>query len=113
MTIFVSGKLQQYLEFYGAHKSFITQWGMNHEKNVDKMRNLTFMSLGESSKEITFDTLQQHLQISADQVESFVIDGKELYILRNSQNLSFCFLNFKLLGFLFFSNSNQVHSMQD
>jgi hypothetical protein len=50
--------------------------GMNHEKNINKMRILTFMSLGENSKVITFDLLQQQLQINSEEVESFVIDGK-------------------------------------
>ena len=39
------------------------------------MRILTFMSLGENSKVITFDVLQQQLQINFEEVESFVIDG--------------------------------------
>jgi hypothetical protein len=47
---------------------------MNHEKNINKLRILTFMSLGENSKVITFDVLQQQLQISEEDVESFVID---------------------------------------
>ncbi len=48
---------------------------MNHEKNRNKLRILIFMSLGENSKVITFDVLQQQLQISEEDVESFVIDG--------------------------------------
>jgi hypothetical protein len=48
---------------------------MNHEKNINKLHILTFMSLGENSKVITFDVLQQQLQISEEDVESFVIDG--------------------------------------
>ena len=51
---------------------------MNHEKNINKMRILTFMSLGENSKVITFDVLQQQLQIDQGDVESFVIDGNQL-----------------------------------
>ena len=47
---------------------------MNHEKNINKLRILTYMSLGEKSKVITFDVLQQQLQISEEDVESFVID---------------------------------------
>jgi hypothetical protein len=39
------------------------------------MRILTFVSLGESNKTLSFDVLQQQLQIDADDVESFVIDG--------------------------------------
>ena len=76
-TIFVSGKLNQYMEFYEAHKSFVSQSGMSHEKNIDKMRILTLMSLAENNKELPFDTLQKQLKIEADDIESFVIDGKE------------------------------------
>lgn len=74
-TIFVSGELSQYLDFFQAHKSFITTFGMNHEKNINKMRILNLMSLAENSKEIPFDLLQKKLQIEADDIEAFVIDG--------------------------------------
>lgn len=74
-TIFVSGKLNQYIEFYEAHKTFVTQTGMNHEKNIDKLRILTLMSLAENNKELPFDLLQKQLKIEADEIESFVIDA--------------------------------------
>lgn len=74
-TIFVSGRLHQYIEFYNAHKSFIAQFGMNHERNINKMRILSLMSLAETSKELPFDLLQKQLQITADEIESFVIDA--------------------------------------
>ncbi len=51
------------------------QQGMNHERNVNKMRILTLMSLAETSKELAFDLLQKQLQIEEDEIESFVIDG--------------------------------------
>lgn len=74
-TIFVSGKLNQYLEFYEAHKTFISQTGMNHERNIDKLRILTLMTLAENNKELPFDLLQKQLKIEADEIESFVIDA--------------------------------------
>lgn len=74
-TIFVSGKLNQYMEFYEAHKTFVAQTGMNHEKNIDKLRILTLMSLAENNKELPFETLQKQLKIEADEIESFVIDA--------------------------------------
>lgn len=40
-----------------------------------KMRLLTFMGMAVEFKEISFDTMQQELQIGADDVEAFVIDG--------------------------------------
>lgn len=42
-----------------------------------KMRLLTFMGMAVENKEISFDTMQQELQIGADDVEAFVIDGKK------------------------------------
>lgn len=49
--------------------------GLSHEQNVAKMRLLTFMGMAVEFKEISFDTMQQELQIGADDVEAFVIDG--------------------------------------
>lgn len=74
-TIFVSGKLNQYMEFYEAHKTFVSQTGMNHEKNIDKLRILTLMSLAENNKELPFDLLQKQLKIEGGEIESFVIDA--------------------------------------
>ena len=42
---------------------------------MSKMRLLTFMGMSVEFKEISFDTMQQELQIGADDVEAFVIDG--------------------------------------
>ena len=52
--------------------------GLLHEQNMAKMRLLTFMGMAVESKEISFDTMQQELQIGADDVEAFVIDGKAI-----------------------------------
>lgn len=49
-----------------------------------KMRLLTFMGMAVEYKEISFDTMEQELQIGAEDVEAFVIDGT------NIQNF-FCF----------------------
>lgn len=52
--------------------------GLSHEQNMEKMRLLTFMGMAVEMKEISFDTMQQELQIGAEDVESFVIDGTAL-----------------------------------
>jgi len=49
--------------------------GLNHEQNMKKMRLLTFMQLAETNPEMSFDTMQEELQISESEVESFIIDG--------------------------------------
>jgi translation initiation factor 3 subunit M len=74
LTIFVSGRLAQYLEFAKVNKDFINSIGLNHEQSVHKMRVLSFMSLAETSSEISFDTVQREMQLQPDEVESFIID---------------------------------------
>lgn len=61
-----------FLEY--SRNSFICL-GLNHEQNMKKMRLLTFMQLAEANTEMTFDTIQEELQLPADQVEAFIIDG--------------------------------------
>uniref|UniRef100_A0A2R5LFH7 Eukaryotic translation initiation factor 3 subunit M n=1 Tax=Ornithodoros turicata TaxID=34597 RepID=A0A2R5LFH7_9ACAR len=73
LTIFVAEKLSAYLQFYQANKDFITSLGLSHEQNMHKMRLLTLVQMAESQKEISFDTLQQELQL--EEVEAFVVDA--------------------------------------
>ncbi|XP_009332851.1 PREDICTED: eukaryotic translation initiation factor 3 subunit M [Pygoscelis adeliae] len=75
LTIFVSAKLASYVKFYQNNKDFIDSLGLLHEHNMAKMRLLTFMGMAVENKEISFDTMQQELQIGADDVEAFVIDA--------------------------------------
>uniref|UniRef100_A0A8C1DB18 Eukaryotic translation initiation factor 3 subunit M n=1 Tax=Cyprinus carpio carpio TaxID=630221 RepID=A0A8C1DB18_CYPCA len=75
LTIFVSAKLAAYVKFYQSNKDFIESLGLSHEQNMAKMRLLTFMGMAVEMKEISFDTMQQELQIGAEDVEAFVIDA--------------------------------------
>ncbi|TNN75839.1 Eukaryotic translation initiation factor 3 subunit M [Liparis tanakae] len=75
LTIFVSGKLAAYVKFYQSNKDFIDSLGLSHEQNMSKMRLLTFMGMAVEFKEVSFDTMEQELQIGADDVEAFVIDA--------------------------------------
>lgn len=75
LTIFVSAKLSSYVKFYQNNKDFIDSLGLSHEQNMEKMRLLTFMGMAVENKEILFDTMQQELQLGADDVEAFVIDA--------------------------------------
>ncbi|GFR86357.1 eukaryotic translation initiation factor 3 subunit M [Elysia marginata] len=74
LTIFVSGKLNQYQQFYKNNKDFITSLGASHEENLRKMRLLTFMQMCENRKEMDFSLIQEEMQLEKDQVEEFVID---------------------------------------
>ncbi|XP_059148574.1 eukaryotic translation initiation factor 3 subunit M-like [Physella acuta] len=74
LTIFVSGKLTQYQQFYKNHTDFINSLGPSHEENIRKMRLLTFMQMCENRKEMDFSVIQEEMQLEKDQVEEFVID---------------------------------------
>ncbi|KAG9511269.1 Eukaryotic translation initiation factor 3 subunit M, partial [Fragariocoptes setiger] len=74
LTIFVSEKLQDYLEFYSKNIQVIENLGLVHEQNMKKMRLLTFMQMAESKKEISYETICEELQLEHDNVEPFVID---------------------------------------
>lgn len=61
---------------------FFSFTGLNHEQNMKKMRLLTFMQLAETNPEMSFDTIQEELQIDESEVESFIIDGKLFLLLK-------------------------------
>jgi len=74
LTIFVSEKLKNYLEFYEKNKSFVEGLGLDHEQNMKKMRILTFMHMAEGQKEISFETIMDELKIGSDEVEQFIFE---------------------------------------
>ncbi|XP_065578418.1 eukaryotic translation initiation factor 3 subunit M-like [Artemia franciscana] len=74
LTIFVTDPLPTYLTFYNENKEFVDSLGLSHEENVRKMRLLTFMQMAEAKEELTFDEVQDQLQISEKDVHQFIID---------------------------------------
>lgn len=54
--------------------------GLDHQANVHKMKLLTVMSLAEDSSIISFETIQQQVQVNADQVEPFLLERKIHFI---------------------------------
>lgn len=76
LQIFVNGNLDTYLKFYKEHEQFVNSQGLNHEHNLQKMRLLSFMQLAECNQEIPFALVEKELQMKADEVESFIIEGK-------------------------------------
>ncbi|KAI1309471.1 Eukaryotic translation initiation factor 3 subunit M [Halotydeus destructor] len=82
LNIFVSEKLQGYVNFYKANQSFVDSLGLSHDQNIKKMRLLTFMQLAENAKEITFASIQQELQLSDNTVEPFIIDVLKTKLVR-------------------------------
>ncbi|KAJ7390489.1 Eukaryotic translation initiation factor 3 subunit M [Desmophyllum pertusum] len=82
LTIFVSGRLADYLEFYEKNKDFVDSCGLSHENNLQKMRVLTFMSLGEAKSEVKFDDMCKELNIGLDEIEDFVIEALRSKLIR-------------------------------
>ncbi|XP_050434754.1 eukaryotic translation initiation factor 3 subunit M [Adelges cooleyi] len=74
LNIFVSGSLTNYLDFYKGHKDLIKSLGLDHQANIHKMKLLTVMSLAEDNSIISFETIQQQVQITVDQVEPFLLE---------------------------------------
>lgn len=74
LTIFVSGRLEDYMIFFNTNQEFIKGLALSHDEMIKKMRILTFMGMAVDTKEIAFDTLEQELKISREEVEGFVID---------------------------------------
>lgn len=54
--------------------------GLNHERNLRKIRILTFISLVNKHDEIAFEELSKELNINVENVESFIIDGKIMFM---------------------------------
>lgn len=75
LTVFVSGNLQEYLEFYEKEKDFVTsEMGLQHETLQQKMRILTMMSVGEAREEVTFAELAKMLRLNpGEELEEFII----------------------------------------
>jgi len=82
LAIFVAEKLQAYVQFYNANKDFVDSLGLVHEQNMKKMRLLTFMQLAENKKEISFEQVQQDLQIPTESVEPFIIEVLKTKLVR-------------------------------
>jgi hypothetical protein len=64
------------------------------------MRLLTFLQTAESQKELTFDAIEKEMQISSDDIESFIIEGKHFFCCQR-----------KSIFFFFFSCTNENDSL--
>lgn len=82
LSVFVSENLSSYVKFYREHKEFVQSLGLSHEQNMKKMRLLTFMQLAESHPEMSFEMVQQELQIEPNQVEPFIIEVLKTKLVR-------------------------------
>jgi len=85
LKIFVSGSLQDYQTFYSANKDFVGSLGLNHEALVQKMRILTFMTIGEQRNEVSFEEMAEKLQLplkNEQELESFIIQAVQTKMIK-------------------------------
>lgn len=73
INIFVRDDLAVFTEFRANHETLLTKYGVDAAVAEDKMRLLTFASLGIESQDLTYDMIASALQIKEDQVEDWVI----------------------------------------
>ncbi|KAK3102842.1 hypothetical protein FSP39_014346 [Pinctada imbricata] len=74
LTIFVSGKIADYQQFYKNNTDFVTSLGLSHDQNLRKMRFLTFIQMAENRKEIDYNVIEKEMQLEEDDIEDFIID---------------------------------------
>jgi len=81
LTIFVTDTLEVYLNFYENNKDFIKSIGLDHDKNVQKMRILSLINLATQNAELTFKQIADELHIDETSVEEYVIQGVKTKLL--------------------------------
>merc|ERR1711981_1412514 len=86
LKIFVSEKLEAYQKFYENHREFVNGLGLKHEDNMRKMKLLSFMQLAENRSEISFNEIQQAMQLPDGQVEGFIIDVIKTKLVKAKMN---------------------------
>ncbi|XP_075250968.1 eukaryotic translation initiation factor 3 subunit M-like [Convolutriloba macropyga] len=75
LDIFVHKNLQDYQKFESQNKQFLEENAFDQADLIRKIRLLTFASIALESKELTFATLSDKLQLSNNDIESFIIEA--------------------------------------
>ncbi len=73
INIFVQDDLESFTSFYNENGKFLEKFEINKDIAVDKMRLLTFASLGIESQDLSYSSIATALQIPEDLVEEWVI----------------------------------------
>lgn len=73
ICIFVRDDLAVFMDFKAANEQLLVKYGIDATVAQNKMRLLTFASLGIDSPDLTYEMIATALQISEDEVEDWVI----------------------------------------
>ncbi|KAF0297354.1 Eukaryotic translation initiation factor 3 subunit M [Amphibalanus amphitrite] len=74
LNIFISQGFAEYQAFYAKHKDLVESWGLSHQANENKMRQLTFTQLAQAHPDMSFAMIQKELWIPEEDVEEFIIE---------------------------------------
>lgn len=74
LKIFLTQKLDSYLDFHAANSALLKSYGLNHEDCMTKMRLMSLVDLASSeSGQIPYSLIRETLQIDDSEVESWVV----------------------------------------
>ncbi|KAI4352443.1 hypothetical protein L6164_006693 [Bauhinia variegata] len=74
LKIFLTQRLDAYLEFHAANSSFLKSYGLVHEECIAKMRLMTLVDLASGgSSQIPYALIKDELRIEDDEVELWVV----------------------------------------
>ncbi|KAL0424511.1 UNVERIFIED_CONTAM: Eukaryotic translation initiation factor 3 subunit M [Sesamum radiatum] len=74
LKIFLTQRLDAYLDFHSSNSDFLERYGLVHEDCVAKMRLISLVDLGNSgSGQIPYSLIKDTLQIEENEVESWVV----------------------------------------
>ncbi|KAL3525839.1 hypothetical protein ACH5RR_014211 [Cinchona calisaya] len=74
LKIFLTQRLDAYLDFQAANSSLLKSYGLVHEDCIDKMKLLSLVDLASSeSGQVPYSLIKDTLQIDGDEVESWVV----------------------------------------
>lgn len=74
LRIFLTQRLDSYLEFQAANSALLNGYGLVHEDCVTKMRMMSLMDLGsDESGQIPYGLIRDTLRINDDEVELWVV----------------------------------------
>lgn len=74
LKIFLTQRLDAYLEFEAANSTLLKSYGLVHEDCITKMRLMSLLDLGsDESGQIPYAIIRDTLQINDDEVESWIV----------------------------------------
>ncbi|CAM6014166.1 unnamed protein product [Sphagnum balticum] len=82
LDIFLTRRLDAYLEFHNANAALLKNYGLVHEECITKMRLMSLTGLAsKGSGEITYAVVQEALKITDDEVEYWIVRAIGLKLL--------------------------------